>query len=139
MGCQNNNETEKNTVDLKDIKTISIKSKPIQKQRKKEIKLSNALDVEVKDGKIIIDTKQTKDFLQSIGEKMRDGLTRVQHSFQKNHIKSQDETGIKITDTSVQIDFNKSRNFMNKWLNSMKSATEEIDKTMNEIDRDLNY
>jgi len=98
---------------------------------------SQSLGITVDDGKIIIDTKQTKDFLRGIGEKMKKSFQKIETSLQKEKIQSPDETGIIITDTKMQIDLNKTRNFMEKWMRSMESVVQELNKTMGEIQRSL--
>ncbi len=108
---------------------------PSQPQQPKTTAAS--LGITVDDGKIIIDTKQTKDFLRDIGEKMKKSFQKIETTLQKEKIQSPDETGIIITDTKMQIDLNKTRNFMEKWMRSMESVVQELNKTMGEIQRSL--
>jgi hypothetical protein len=95
------------------------------------------LGIVVDNGKIIIDTKQTKDFLQDISQKMEKSFKRIETNLRKEQISSPNETGIIITDTSVQIDFNKTKDFMEKWIRSMESVAKEIDDTVKEIEKSL--
>jgi len=96
-----------------------------------------SLGITVDDGKIIIDTRQTKDFLHGIGEKMKRSFKKIESTLQKEKISSPNETGIIINDTSMQIDLNKTKNFMEKWMRSMESVVNELNKTMDEIKRSL--
>jgi len=98
---------------------------------------NRGLGIVVKDGQIIIDTKQTKDFLHGIEQKMQKGFRRIEQNLRKEQISSPNETGIIITDTTLQIDLNKTRNFMEKWVRSMESVAEEIDDTLREIEQSL--
>ncbi len=98
---------------------------------------ARALGITVDDGKIIIDTKQTKTFLHSIGEKMQKSFDKIEATLKREKIDSPDETGIIITDTKMQIDLNKTRNFMERWMKSMESVVNELNKTMGEIKRGL--
>jgi len=95
------------------------------------------LGIEVDDGRIIIDTKQTKAFLQEIGQQMNRSLKRIEKNLRKEQIHSAEETGIIITDTSIQVDLNQTRHFMERWIRSMESVAKEIDHTMKEIEKSL--
>ena len=96
-----------------------------------------SLGITVDDGKIIIDTRQTKDYLHDIGQKMKKSFKEIESTLQKAKISSPNETGIIINDTSMQIDLNKTKNFMEKWMRSMESVVNELNKTMDEIKRSL--
>jgi len=98
---------------------------------------AETLGITVDDGKIIIDTRQTKRFLHGIGKKMKKSFDKIEATLQKEKIDSPDETGIIITDTKMQIDLNKTRNFMEKWIRSIESVVNELNKTMGEIKRGL--
>jgi len=95
------------------------------------------LGIVVDDGKIIIDTRQTKAFLQGLSQQMDKGFKRIEKNLRKEQISSPNETGIIITDTSIQVDFNQTKNFMEKWIKSMESVAKEIDHTMEEIEKSL--
>jgi len=95
------------------------------------------LGITVDDGKIIIDTRQTKDFLRGIGGKMKHSFQKIEESLRREKISSPDETGIIISDTTLQVDLNKTRHFMEKWMRSMESVVNELNKTMGEIKRSL--
>jgi len=96
-----------------------------------------ALGITVDDGKIIIDTRQTKDFLRGVGDKMKHSFQKIEESLRREKISSPDETGIIINDTTMQIDLNKTKHFMEKWMRSMESVVNELNKTMGEIKRSL--
>lgn len=98
---------------------------------------AQAMGITVDDGRIIIDTKQTKVFLHGIGEKMQKSFDKIEAALKREKINSLDETGIIITDTKMQIDLNKTKNFMEKWMRSMESVVNELNKTMREIKRGL--
>jgi len=68
---------------------------------------------------------------------MQSGFKRIEHDLRKEQISSPNETGIIITDTTLQIDLNKTRNFMEKWIRSMESVAEEVDDTLREIEQSL--
>ena len=106
--------------------------KPILRQSR-----AASLGITVEDDKIIIDTKQTKDFFRGIGEKMKHSFQKLEDNLQKERISSPDETGIIVNDTTIQIDLNKTERFMKKWMRSMESVVEELNETMEEIQRSL--
>lgn len=98
---------------------------------------SELLGITVEGGKIIIDTRQTKDFFHGIGEKIKDSASRIEESLKKEKVESPDETGISITETTIHIDLNKTKNFMKKWIKSMETVVKEIDETMSDIEKSL--
>jgi len=96
-----------------------------------------SLGITVEDDKIIIDTRQTKDFFRGIGEKMKHSFQKIGDNLRKERISSPDETGIIINDTTIRIDLNKTEHFMEKWMRSMESVVEELNETMKEIQKSL--
>jgi len=113
--------------------TPTVTSTPPQTPKK----TTKTLGVTVDDGKIIIDTRQTKRFLHGIREKMKKSFDKIEAALRKEKIDSLDETGIIITDTKMRVDLNKTRNFMEKWIRSMESVMKELNKTIGEIKRGL--
>jgi hypothetical protein len=137
VGCQDNStqQTAKISKPLQTkLQNPSLLQHPAIAQPKTP---SNGLGIVVKEGQIIIDTKQTKAFLQNLESKMQSSFDRIESSLRKGQIQSPNETGIIITDTTLQIDLNKTKNFMEKWVKSMESVAEEIDDTLREIEQSL--
>jgi len=121
-------------------------SKPLQKKMQQnptpsspshQKNSSYGLGIIIEDDKIIIDTAQTKTFLKDIEQKIQNSFQRIEKNLRKEQIKSPDETGIVITDTTLKIDLNKTKNFMEKWIHSMESVAREINNTMQEIEQSL--
>ena len=137
-GCQQNNEEAgSNKAKIsKPLQTSIRNNTPVAKPTAKQ-STAATLGITVEDDKIIIDTRQTKDFLRGIGDKMKHSFQKIENSLRKEKISSVDEAGIIINDTSMQIDLNKTKHFMEKWMHSMESVVNELNKTMGEIERSL--
>ena len=98
---------------------------------------ASLLGITVKDGKIIIDTHKTRDFLQEISHTMTKSLKKIKQDLRKEQISSPAETGIVVTDSAIRVDLNKTKHFMERWLNSMDSVVREVDRAMNEIEKNM--
>ncbi len=134
---QNNEETDSNKAKIsKPLQTSIQNNTPVAKPTAKQ-STAATLGITVEDDKIIIDTRQTKDFLRGIGDKMKHSFQKIENSLRKEKISSPNETGIIVNDTSIQIDLNKTEHFMEKWMRSMESVVNELNKTMGEIERSL--
>jgi len=81
--------------------------------------------------------KSGKDFLHDIEEKMKKSFRKIEDTLQKERISSPNKTGISINGTNIQIDLNQTKNFMEKWVRSMESVANELNRTMGEIKRSL--
>jgi len=98
---------------------------------------AQSLGISIDDEKIIIDTKQTKEFFKGFAEKIKSGFKNIEQSLKGEKVESKSETGITITKSTMNIDLNKTKSFVNRWIESMSGAIEEIDKTMGEIEQSL--
>jgi len=140
-GCEDNNRQEDETKNKPHIsqalkEKITKPSADIQ-VKKRDVTTAESLGISVDDGKIIIDTKQTRDFFHGIGQKLKKGMNNIKVNLKKKEASSSSETGIVVTKTSMHIDLNKTKNFMEKWIKSMESVVQEVDRTMSDIEKSL--
>jgi len=141
MGCEDSNrqaDEPKNKPHISQVlkEKISKPSNATQVPRQK-MTTAQSLGISIDDGKIIIDTKQTKDFFQNIGKKIKKSVDKIKENLEKEKVDSSSETGITITETTMHIDLNKTKNFMEKWVKSMESVVQELNRTMSDIKKSL--
>ena len=140
-GCEDNNRQEYETKNKPHIsqalkEKITKPSADIQ-VKKRDVTTAESLGISVDDGKIIIDTKQTRDFFHGIGQKLKKGMNNIKEDLKKKEVGSSSETGIVVTKTSMHIDLNRTKNFIEKWIKSMESVIQEVDRTMSDIEKSL--
>jgi hypothetical protein len=95
------------------------------------------IGIVVKDDKIIIDTQQTKAFLEALTRKLDSGFKKIEHDLRQNKIPSPNPTGISISKDRIEVDLNKTEQFMEKWIKSMESVGRELDNVFRELDQSL--
>ncbi len=96
------------------------------------------IGIKVDQTQIIIDTNQTKRFLESLSKKMDQNFKQLAQDLKKNKIKSPNETGIVVTQDRIEIDLNKTQKFMEKWIKSMESIGKQLDNVARELDKTFN-
>ncbi len=136
--CQDEQKPEKEFADKPHISQAlkeKIEKPTVDTNPKEKKMILESLGISVDDEKIIIDTKQTKDFFHTIGEKLKESAYKIEESLRNERVESSDETGITITETTMHIDLNKTKNFMEKWVKSMESVVEELNRTMSDIEK----
>jgi len=141
IGCEDSNrqvDEPKNKPHINQVLKEKItKPSTANQAKKRDLTTAESLGISVDDGKIIIDTKQTRDFFHGIGQKLKKGLNNIKEDLKKEEVDSSSETGIVVTETSMHIDLNKTKNFMEKWIKSMESVVQEINRTMSDIEKSL--
>ena len=95
------------------------------------------IGIVVKDDKIVIDTQQTKAFLETLTRKLDSGFKKIEHDLRQNKIQSNNPTGISISKDRIEVDLNKTEQFMEKWIKSMENVGRELDNVFRELDRSL--
>ena len=141
IGCEDNNhqadETKSKPHISQVLKEKTTKPSTATQLKKRDLATAESLGISVDDGKIIIDTKQTRDFFHGIGQKLKKGMDNIKEDLKKKEVSSSSETGIVVTKTSMHIDLNRTKNFIEKWIKSMESVIQEVDRTMSDIEKSL--
>jgi len=88
--------------------------------------------------RIIIDTNQTKHFLESLTRKLDQNFKQIEQGLRKEKLQSPNETGIIITQDRIEVDLNQTQNFVNKWIRSMEAVGKQLDGIARELDKSLN-
>ena len=84
---------------------------------------------------IIIDTGQTKQFLESLTHKLDRSFKQIEQGLRKEKLNAPNETGIVITKDRIEVDINQTQNFVNKWIRSMESVSKQLDGLAKELDK----
>jgi hypothetical protein len=93
------------------------------------------IGIKVDQNQIIIDTNQTKKFLESLTKKIDQSFKKVASNLKRNKIKTPNETGIIITQDRIEVDLNKTQKFMEKWIRSMETVGKQLDNIAKELDK----
>jgi len=107
-------------------------TKTQEKQQKQKNEKLSKIGITIEEDKIIIDTNATKDFFKNIGKDIRSKLKKITQDLEKGTIQEQD-AGIKIDKTHINIDLNQSKIFLEGWAKKMQDfvqAFDGIDKSM---------
>lgn len=88
--------------------------------------------------RIIIDTNQTKKFLESLTRKLDRNFKQIEQGLRKEKLQSPNDTGIVITKDRIEVDLNQTQSFVNKWMRSMEAVGKQLDGIAKELDRSLN-
>jgi hypothetical protein len=87
------------------------------------------MGVEVEPGRVIIDTRRVKAYLEALGRQLESGMH--QGSKKAGASGSQGpQLGIRVSQDKIEIDLNKTRHFMQEWIEVMKVFGEELNRTL---------
>jgi hypothetical protein len=87
------------------------------------------MGIEVGNGRITIDTRRTRSYFEAMERQISRGVNRgVQKA--KQHASGVDDIGIYVSKERVEIDLNKTRNFLKIWGESMRILGEELDRSL---------
>ncbi len=96
------------------------------------------IGIKVNKDQIIIDTDQTKKFMESLTKKIDRSFKKVASDLKKNKMNSPNETGIIITKDRIEVDLNKTQKFMEKWVRSMEAVGKQLDSVAKELNKSFN-
>ena len=96
------------------------------------------IGIVVDQNRIIIDTNQTRHFLESLTRKLDRNFKQIEQGLRKEKLQSPNETGIVITQDRIEVDLNQTQNFVNKWIRSMEAVGQQLDGIARELDKSLN-
>jgi len=93
------------------------------------------IGITVDQNHIIIDTRQTQRFLESLTQKIDQNFKQIEQGLRKEKLQSPNDTGIVITNDRIEVDLNKTENFVNKWMRSMEAVGKQLDGIAKELDK----
>ena len=127
-GCEKNGGCDESHKNVKPV--IVQKNHPASDIKEQNKTILRKAGFEFGKEKIVIDTKKTRDFLDSIG-------TKLEHAFgnmirKGDHNQSLKEEVVKISDEKLEIDLKKTKEFMRNWADAIESFSKEIEGIMQE-------
>ena len=136
-GCQNAQENQaehdaKIATQAKAELRAELQKEKEEQQRKQEAELQDNnklghMGITTDDGKLIIDTRKTKDFFQQMASKMKDHADKFTKDFEKGVIDDK-EAGIEMNQTHINIDLDKTKNFLKNWEKTLEGYAKEFNK-----------
>ena len=96
-----------------------------------------------KNGKITIDTNKTKSYFKDLAHQMKTKMDKMSKDLEKGIVKNE-EAGIEMDETHINIDLNKTKTFLDTWGKKMQGFVKEFDdiakefKTQDQTTKDTN-
>jgi len=84
---------------------------------------------------IIIDTNQTKHFLETLTRQLDESFKKIETDLRQEKLRSPNDTGIIITQDRIEVDLNKTQNFVGKWMRSMETVGQQLDGIAKKLDK----
>jgi hypothetical protein len=110
-----------------------------KKKQEAEEKNSNLSQIGIasKDGKIIIDTNKTKSYFKDLAHQMKTKMDKMSKDLEKGIVKNE-EAGIEMDETHINIDLNKTKHFLDTWGKKMQEYVKGFDEVAKEFDTQNN-
>ena len=87
------------------------------------------MGVEVEQGRIIIDTRRAKAYLDALGRQLESGIRQGTQKAGKQAPQGAD-LGIRVSPDKVEIDLNRTRHFMQEWIEAVRIFGEELNRSL---------
>jgi len=121
-GCDGNSKNETNKTITKS--NIVIK---VNKKESKEDKILKKIGITEQNGKIIIDPKKTKSFLDNLSKTLEKEAKKFES---KTKDIDEDELGIHISKDKIIIDANKTKSFLENFAKELESVAKDIKESI---------
>ena len=137
-GCQDKKE-EQAQHDAKvaqEARAELLKEQAEAKKKQEEFEKNNKfskIGITTEDGKIIIDTNKTKNYFQDLAHQMKTKMDKMSKDLEKGIVKNE-EAGIEMNETHINIDLNKTKTFLDTWGKKMQEFVKEFDDIAKEFD-----
>lgn len=87
------------------------------------------MGLQVDRGRIILDTRKSKEFFEALGKQLKAGMDQsVQKA--KQHAPTGSDFGIQVQNEKVVIDLNRTKNFMKGWVETMEILGRELNRSL---------
>jgi hypothetical protein len=98
---------------------------------------TSPIGITVDRDKIIIDTRQTRAFFESLAHKLDSSFKRLEHDLNRTRTPAPNPVGITVTNDRIEIDLNKTERYMQQWIKGMERVGREMDGLFRQLDRAL--
>jgi hypothetical protein len=108
------------------------------RQKKEEIEETNTLapmGVVVYDGKLIIDTNQTKTFFQEMAATMKAKADQFAKDLEEGNINNP-QAGIEMNQTNINIDLNKTKSFFENWEKTVEGYVKQFEAMTKQLNNE---
>ena len=125
-GCKSDNGEKQSEITVGNTKNVEIMSsaKKVPKKDKEDEKVLKKIGISTtNDGKIIIEPKKTKEFLEKIAKTLKKEAVRIKEN--NKDIKSED-LGISAKKDKIVIDVNKTEKFLDKLSKDFEKTAKEL-------------
>jgi len=147
-GCQDKKEdqAQHDAKIAQEARAQLIKEQEEAKKKQEALEKNNKfsqIGVASKDGKIIIDTNKTKSYFRDLAHQMKNKMDKMSKDLEKGIVKNE-EAGIEMDETHINIDLNKTKTFLDAWGKKMQGFVKEFDniskefKTQDQTTKDTN-
>jgi uncharacterized lipoprotein YehR (DUF1307 family) len=106
-------------------------AKKMQEELEEKSKYSQ-IGITSKEGKIIIDTNKTKEYFRGLAYQVKSKMDKMSKDLERGIIKNE-EAGIEMDETHINIDLNKTKTFLEAWGKKMQGFVREFDEVAKEI------
>jgi uncharacterized lipoprotein YehR (DUF1307 family) len=106
-------------------------AKKMQEELEEKSKYSQ-IGITSKEGKIIIDTNKTKEYFRGLAHQVKTKMDKMSKDLERGIIKNE-EAGIEMDETHINIDLNKTKTFLESWGKKMQGFVREFDEVAKEI------
>ena len=130
-GCQDKKEdqAQHDAKIAQEARTQLLKEQAEAKKKQEELEKNNKyskIGITKEDGKIIIDTNKTKSYFKDLAHQMKTKMDKMSKDLEKGIVKNE-EAGIEMDETHINIDLNKTKNFLDTWGKKMQGFVKEFD------------
>jgi len=136
-GCQDTKEdqAQHDAKIAKEARAQLLKEQAEAKQKREELEKNNKyskIGITKEDGKVIIDTNKTKSYFKDLAHQMKTKMDKMSKDLEKGIVKNE-EAGIEMDETHINIDLNKTKTFLDTWGKKMQGFVKEFDEIAKEF------
>ena len=137
-GCQDKKEdqAQHDAKIAQEARTQLIKEQEEEKKKQEALEKNSTfspIGVTSKEGKIIIDTNKTKSYFKGLAHQMKTKMDKMSQDLEKGIVKNE-EAGIEMDETHINIDLNKTKTFLDTWGKKMQGFVKGFDDMAKEFD-----
>jgi len=136
-GCQDKKEdqAQHNAKIAQEARAQLLKEQAEAKKKQKELEKNHKyskIGITSENGKIIIDTNKTKSYFKDLAHQMKTKMDKMSKDLEKGIVKNE-EAGIEMDETHINIDLNKTKTFLETWGKKMQGFVKEFDEIAKEF------